>query len=413
MKYPKSIFLSVAIFVSMFFVIPAGFAQNPIKLGAILPLADITGDQAAKAMKVAVKEINQTGGLLGRQVELIVVDDEMKPEKGAAAVEKLVTVDKVDLLVGGMSSGVLLGEIPIMKKYEKMTVWIGAASSRCEQALGATANWFFHLHPWDYEQGESYIEGWTAINKKRPEVNYGKWFMAYEEGAFGTASFKATEALYKNWPAPEGKPAQIEGEPFKSAALGGGDYRTILRHAKEAKPDIFVWAGYDADALPIMEQSKEIGFVPPVFIGAPPGWPADFGKSPLAEGVTLYGMWAPSVKEVSPVSKHFWEAYIKEYNQQPATYFAPLGYTNIYFVADGIKKAKTLDKAALIKALEETKYVSSIGETLTINPSKIIKNQGFTKQKILQWQKGQQQVIWPFEFSTSQLAYPFPSWEKR
>ncbi len=125
MKYPKSIFLSIAIFVSIFLVTPAGFAQGPIKLGAILPLADITGDQAAKAMKVAVKEINKAGGLLGRQVELIVVDDEMKPEKGAAAVEKLVTVDKVDLLVGGMSSGVHLGQIPIMKKYEKVTVWIG------------------------------------------------------------------------------------------------------------------------------------------------------------------------------------------------------------------------------------------------------------------------------------------------
>jgi branched-chain amino acid transport system substrate-binding protein len=67
----------------------------------------------------------------------------------------------------------------------------------------------------------------------------------------------------------------------------------------------------------------------------------------------------------------------------------------------------------LIKALQETKYISPIGETLNIKASNIIKNQGFTKQKILQWQKGQQQVIWPFEFSTSQLAYPFPSWEKR
>ena len=119
---------------------PTGFAQGPIKLGAILPLADITGDQGAKAMKLAVKEINKAGGLLGRQVELIVVDDEMKPEKGAAAVEKLVTVDKVDVLIGGMSSGVHLGQIPIMKKYEKVTVWIGAASSRCEQAVGAAAD---------------------------------------------------------------------------------------------------------------------------------------------------------------------------------------------------------------------------------------------------------------------------------
>jgi branched-chain amino acid transport system substrate-binding protein len=82
-------------------------------------------------------------------------------------------------------------------------------------------------------------------------------------------------------------------------------------------------------------------------------------------------------------------------------------------VAEAIKKAKTVEKAALIKALEETKYVSPVGETLAIAPSKVIKHQGFTKQKILQWQKGQQQVIWPFEFSTAPVAYPFPSWDKR
>jgi len=413
MKYSKWIGRWIAFLIPVFLLVSAGFAQAPIKIGAIIPLADITGDQAAKAMKLAVNEINKVGGLLGRKIELITVDDEMRPEKGAAAVEKLVTVDKVDLLVGGMSSGALLGEIPIMKKYEKVTVWIGAASSRCEQALGATADWFFHLHPWDYEQGASYREGWSEINKKPSTVKIAKWFYATEEGAFGTASLKGAQVLAEGWKDAEGKQVTVEGESFKSAALGGGDYRAVLRHAKEAKPDIFCWAGYDADALPILEQAKEIGFAPPIFIGAPPGWPADFGKSPLAEGVTLYGMWAPSIREVSKVSKHFWDAYIKEYKQEPATYFAPLGYTNIYFVADGIKKAKTLDKAALIKALEETKYVSPIGETLIIKPSFIIKHQGFTKQKILQWQKGQQQVIWPFEFGTSKLAYPLPSWEKR
>ncbi|MGA3084736.1 MAG: ABC transporter substrate-binding protein [Thermodesulfobacteriota bacterium] len=413
MKYRKILRLCVAIFVSILLMVPAVFAQSPIKFGAILPLADITGEQGAKAMKLAVTEINKSGGLLGRQVELIVIDDEMRPIKGAAAVEKLVMVDKVDVLIGGMSSGVHLGEIPIMKKYEKVTVWIGAASSRCEQAVGKAADWYFHLHPWDYQQEGSYLEGWTAINKNRPEIKIDKWFQAYEEEALGSASFNAGKAQFKEWKTLEGKLRTLEGEAFKSATLGGGDYSVVLQHAKEAKPDIFLWAGYGADALPILEQSKEIQFAPPIFIGATPGWPAVFGKSPLAEGVVLYGMWAPSIKEVSPVSKHFWEAYLKEYNQEPATYFAPLAYTNIYFVAEGIKKAGTLDKAALIKALEKTKYISPIGETLTIEPSNIIKHQGFTKQKILQWQKGQQQVIWPFEFSTSQLVYPFPSWEKR
>jgi branched-chain amino acid transport system substrate-binding protein len=403
----------MAALVSSPFVANEVKGAEPIKLGAIMPLADITGDQGVKAMKLAVKEINKAGGLLGRPVELIVVDDEMKPEKGAAAVEKLATVDKVDVLIGGMASGVHLGQIPILKKYEKVTVWMGAASSRCEQAIGAAADWYFHLHPWDYQQGASYIEGWSEIERKLPAVKIKNWFNAYEEGAFGTASFKAGQVLYKDWKTAKGEQATLEGEPFKSAALGGGDYRTVLRHAKETRPDIFLWTGYDADALPIMEQAKEIGFAPPIFIGAPPGWPADFGKSSLADGVTLYGMWAPSIKEVSKVSKHFWDAYIKEYNQEPATYFAPLAYTNVYFVAEAVKKAKTMEKAALIKALEETSYVSPIGETLSIKPSKTIKHQGFTKQKILQWQKAIQQVIWPFEFATSKLSYPFPSWEKR
>ncbi len=382
-----------------------GNAAEPIKLGAVLPLGDITGDQGAKAMKLAVKEINDKGGLLGRQVELIVIDDEMKPEKGAAAIEKLATVDKVDIFIGGMASGVHLAQIPVLKKYGKVTVWIGAASARCEEAVGADAPWYFHLHPWDYNQGASYLEGWTAINQKFPNIKFQKQFLVYEEGAFGTASFNGQKVIFKD--------SKVDGEPFKSAAQGGGDYRAVLRHAKEEKPDLFLWVGYGADALPVMEQAKEIGFAPPIFLGSPPGWPPDFGKSPLAEGVALYGMWAPSIKEVSPVSKHYWDAYVKMYNEAPATYFSPLGYTNVYFVAEGIKKAGTLEKEALIKALEQTKYTSPCGEVLEIKPSNVIKHQGFTKQKILQWQKGVQQVIWPFEFATATMQYPFPAWDKR
>ena len=163
----------------------------------------------------------------------------------------------------------------------------------------------------------------------------------------------------------------------------------------------------------MLEQAKEIGFAPPMLIGAPPGWPADFGKSPLAEGVSLFGMWAPSLKEVSKVSKHFWDAYNKEFNEAPATYFAPLGYTNVYVVANAINKAGSLDQDKVIAALKDTKYDSPVGETLTITASRALKNQGFTKQKILQWKKGVQQVIWPLDFKTAEPAYPFPAWDKR
>jgi branched-chain amino acid transport system substrate-binding protein len=144
-----------------------------------------------------------------------------------------------------------------------------------------------------------------------------------------------------------------------------------------------------------------------LFVGSPPGWPADFGQSPLAEGVIAYGMWAPSIKDISPVSDHFWNAYIEMYGEEPATYFCPLGYTNVYAVAEAIERAGTLDKEALIAALEQTEYDSPLGETLTFTPSNLIAHQGFQGQKILQWQDGVQQVLWPFEFATALPRYPF------
>ncbi len=175
MNFKRHVVICATVLAFLFsFGVAAATAATPIKLGAVYPLGDITGNQGVKAMKLAVKEINDAGGLLGRPVELIVIDDEMKPEKGSAAIEKLATVDKVDVFVGGMASGVLLAQIPIMKKYQTVTVWTGAAYGGCEKALGADANWFFHLHPWDYQQGESYVEGWEAVTKKYPQVKTAK-----------------------------------------------------------------------------------------------------------------------------------------------------------------------------------------------------------------------------------------------
>jgi branched-chain amino acid transport system substrate-binding protein len=379
----------------------------PIKLGGVWPLADITGEQGSKAALLAVKEINAAGGVLGRPLELIVVDDEMKAEKGASALEKLATVDNVDIFLGGMASGVHLGQIPVLKKYQKLTLWTGAAASAtCEKAVGADADWYFHLHPWDYQQGASYVEGWAAIGAKNPKVKMGSWFLAYEEGPFGSGSFAASKVMYATL-------GTMSGESFKSAAQGGGDYSAVLQHAKQADPDVFIWAGYDADALPLLEQSKAIDFAPPLYIGAPPGWPADFGKSPLADGVTLYGMWAPSMSNSSPASKHFYEAYVKEYGKEPATYFAPLSYSAVFILKEAIARAGSLDRAALIEAMEQTNYASAVGEVVTFKPSNIIKHQGITRQKILQWQNGVQQVIWPFEVKTADLLYPFKGWKDR
>jgi branched-chain amino acid transport system substrate-binding protein len=384
----------------------ASFAQSVIKLGANWSLADVTGVEGSKAAQLAVDEINASGGVLGRRLLLIVVDDEGKGDKGVAAIEKLVTVDKVDILMGGMASGVALAQVPTMKKYGIVTVATGAAASTTvEKALGSSpeSDFYFHLHPWDYNQGQSYFDGWDAIQKKYPNVKVNKIFLAYEEGAFGKASFDASRGIF-------GNRYTFDGASFKSALLGGSDYSGMLEAAKAFKPDLFLWAGYAQDAIPMLEQAKALKFSPPIYLGAPPGWPADMAKQPLANNVMLYGMWAPSINNISPVSKKFYDAYVKAYGTPPTNYFAPLSYSAVYIIADAIKRAGDWSKEKLIPALEATKYVSPLGDTITFSPSNVIKHQGIRNQKILQWQNGQQEVIWPFEVSGKSIVFPFPAW---
>jgi len=405
----KEAFMKRMVFAFALFAVLAGsaFAQGTIKVGGIWTLADITGKQGSAAAQIAVEEINAAGGVLGKKLELIVVDDEGKADKAAAAVEKLATVDKVEVFVGGMASGAEMGKVPTYKKYGKVVMATGAAGSAVEKALGPSpgSDFYFHLHPWDYNQGASYVEGWTAIQQKYPQIKIKKIFLAYEEGAFGKSSWDATKVLF-------GKSDYIvDGASFKSALLGGGDYTAVLEAAKAFKPDLFLWAGYDADALPLLEQSKAMNFAPPIYLGAPPGWPIDFGASKLSNNVWLYGMWSPSMNKNIPASAKFYKSYVTKYKEEPATYFAPLAYDAIYILAEGIRSAGTTEPTALIKALEATKYVSTLGETITFKPSEIIKHQGITRQKILQWRNGGQEVIWPFEAQTIEPVYPFPAWK--
>ncbi|MBP7095527.1 MAG: ABC transporter substrate-binding protein [Spirochaetia bacterium] len=390
--------------------IPA-FAQTggTIKIGGIWTLSDITGKQGSAAALLAVEEINKSGGVNGKMLELIIADDEGKADKAAAAVEKLATVDKVEAFIGGMASGAEVGKIPAYAKYNKVVVATGAASSAIvEKALGPSpgSDYYFHLHPWDYNQGASYAEGWDAIQKKYPSIKIKKIFLAYEEGAFGKSSWDATKLLFGS-----DKRYTVDGAPFKSALLGGGDYSAVLEAAKDFKPDLFLWAGYDADALPMLEQSKAIKFTPKIYLGAPPGWPIGFGSSKLSKNVMLYGMWSPSMNDTNPASKKFYDAYVKKYREEPATYFALLAYDAVMILADGIRVAGTTETAALVKALEATKYASPLGETITFKPSNIIKHQGITRQKILQWQNGFQEVLWPFEAATAAPVFPFPAWK--
>src|SRR6267142_3488133 len=95
----------------------------PIKIGGTLAL---TGPLAAPALlhkitaELYVEELNRANGLLGRPVEWIVLDDQSKPEVTRSLYEKLITVDKVDLLMGPYATGAILAAMGVAQRYQRI-----------------------------------------------------------------------------------------------------------------------------------------------------------------------------------------------------------------------------------------------------------------------------------------------------
>jgi branched-chain amino acid transport system substrate-binding protein len=397
-------FLSTAFTTGLLFMAMASsvMAAETIKIGAVLPLAEVIGKDASKSMQLAVKQINAAGGLLGRQLELIIIDDEMKPDKAVAAVEKLANSDKVDILVGGTANATSMEVVPVLKKYKKVTVWCGASSAKVEQALEGQ-NWFFHLQSWDYQLGAYYERLWREVIQKYPNVKRKKIFVAYKEDPFGSDSYsvgKPTADVYRN---------VIQGEAYKGVVPGGSDYLSMLKRARQFGPDVFIWDGLEKDTKPMLEDAKKIGFAPPIYLGAPLVWPADFSVLIGSDGVMFYSYWHESMKSKHKASRDYGDAFNKEFQESPATYFGPLAYTNIMIVAEAIKRAGTLESEALIKALEATKYESPLGDTFVFVKSLGINHQAGANPKLMQWQGGKINIIWPWEFATGKLIYPFPA----
>ena len=99
----------------------AAHAADPIKIGVSIaqspPGSVVQGTQVKDGMEIVKDMVNKSGGVLGRQIELVYEDNQGVPEKGRAATEKLITRDKVVAVTGAHQSSVCLAEIEVAKRY--------------------------------------------------------------------------------------------------------------------------------------------------------------------------------------------------------------------------------------------------------------------------------------------------------
>src|SRR5258707_64924 len=155
---------------------------KPYKIGTEQPLPGAGaagGKTALVGVQMAVDRINKSGGINGRPIELIVADDESKPDVGRRKVEKLLVEDKVDVHVGGFLSNICLACMPVFEEYKVVNI----ISVCLDTTLTTTKCNRYSFRPYDYAPAQAVAFAPYLVSKMGK-----KWYIAYADYAWGQST---------------------------------------------------------------------------------------------------------------------------------------------------------------------------------------------------------------------------------
>ncbi len=223
---------------------------EPIKIGFIGPLtggAAVWGLNAKKGIEIALADINTEGGVNGRKVEVIFEDSQALPKEGSTAIQKLVNIDDVQAIIGGIASSVTLGIAPIAESKEVVLISPGSSSPRVTNA----GEYTFRTWPSDAFQG--IFLGELAYN----ELGYRKVATLYVNNDYGVG---VKDAFAQKFKVLGGKVTAVESHEQEV-----GDFRSQLTKLTETNPDALFLPSYPAEMAIAVQQARELGYDGPIF----------------------------------------------------------------------------------------------------------------------------------------------------
>ena len=312
--------------------------QQPIKIGHLIPLTGFLspmGDYASKAGKLAIEEINAAGGVLGRQLETI-VDDETNPGVAVQKATKMIQQDKVDFLLGTVSSAVALAVMDVAERYQKIFINSGSNS---DEIRGGKCNYYTFCTEASNTQYVKAIGRYLVKNK-----NYKTFYILTSDYAFGHDLTRVTRRLL----------GELGGKEVGHDLVptGTADYSSFILKIRNAKPEVVFVNVAGADQTTFLKQYSEFGLKIDVAGGVTDTvlmWNA--GKE-TAQGVWTLIWWGDLD---NPWTKNFTSKYRQKYGIPPENQ-AWGDYTSINALAQAIKMAGTTDTKKVIAAMAKIKF---------------------------------------------------------
>lgn len=370
------------------------WAQGPIKIGASLSL---TGTYAAlgqnqhRGYQLCAKHMNEKGGVLGRKIEFVLYDDQSQPATGIRLYEKLITQDKVDVVMGPYSSAITEAVANVNEKY-KMPMVAPMASTTSIFKKGR--KFIFMVQ----SAAEVYLEGLIDMAAKRGLKTVA---IINEDTLFPKATVQGTIELAKK------KGLQVvfvEGYP-----KGNTDFSAILTKVRAANPDVLGAATYFDDAVAITRQMKELNVNPKMYGVTVGGDLPTFYQLLGKNAEFVYGATQWEAELPYPGAKAFLESYTKDFPGRDLSYHSAGGYGGCQVLVEAIKRAGSLDGEKIREQILKL-------DINTVYGGFKVDADGFQishKMVTFQWQDSKKVIVWPDELATGKVRFPTPPWNQR
>jgi branched-chain amino acid transport system substrate-binding protein len=375
--------------------------RTEIVIGANLPMTGIlagAGKEQNWSYTQAVADINAKDGIYVKEygkklpVKLIVADDESNAGKAGKAVERLIKVNKVDMLLGGFAAP--FGVIPGCISAEKYKTYYHTTICLVPPWLEKNFKWST-LFFFDLEQACSVpYQMWEQI----PEEDRPKKPALLMEDTFDGRAFAG---LFRSI-------AQKYGYQFvldEPLVVGSKDYSAQILKAKKLGVDAILIFTSDSDCITFVRQMKEVNFGVSYLHGWKGTWAGEFWKAlgKDAEYILCDGFW--SMDFPFPGAKELGERYYKDFGKYSVSVGATYALCQILFQA--IEHAGTLDGAKVRQAVLFNKFQTVMGP-VKYGPNGV----ALFTSTASQWWDGKQMTVYPFELAKWKIRLA-PPWAKR
>lgn len=318
------------------------WAADPIKIGVSQPLTGsvaASGNYVTNGAKIAAAKINEEGGLLGREVELIIEDNKSNPREAVNAAEKLILRDEVPVIMGAWSSTFTLATMPKLEEYGVPMVVETSSSSKITKAGNP---WVFRIAPTSEMEAQAFAKKLETFNPPIKKVD----FLSVNND-WGLGASQEFEEMFKEH--------GIEIGRKETVAPSAVDLSAQLSALKDTGSDTLIMtSGVEQLTLGIRQAAEQQ--LPQRIVTTGGSFPEPLLESPGPDGYTsthllFFSPWTAESAVYPEVAENFVKAWNDAGYSFPGLSEGFRGYDGIMTIAAAIEDAGTAEPEAIRDAL--------------------------------------------------------------